>query len=262
MWFRSLFSGRRSTRRSSMTVQLFRSATLHRNAGRYEEAATLVREGLELDPNNVVGLLLAGSLHAVFRETELAQTAFERVLTIDPTQPRALLGMARTSLEIGEAAVCAEYLRRALGLYPDFPEARALLEAVSHADVDTAPRPGATQPFRVERLRVPPEIREALLARVDATLIFAHPRAKGTEEVAAHTARLCRLTSGMLARCGLKRWTHAVVEGAAETTFLRADEEIVLSLVFGRDIDMTAGLAHLDRVWTNCRQELAAQVAS
>jgi tetratricopeptide (TPR) repeat protein len=245
-----------------MTVQLFRSATLHRNAGRYEEAATLVREGLELDPNNVVGLLLAGSLHAVFRETALAQTAFERVLRIDPTQPRALLGMARTSLEIGEAAVCADYLRRALGLYPDFPEARALLEAVSHADVDTARRPGVAQPFRVERLRVPPESREALLARVDATLIFAHPRAKATDEVAEHTARLCRLTSGMLSRCGLKRWTHAVVEGAAETTFLRSDEEIVLSIVFGRDIDMTAGLAHLDRVWTNCRQELAAQVAS
>jgi hypothetical protein len=66
----------------------------------------------------------------------------------------------------------------------------------------------------------------------------------------------------MLARCGLKRWTHAVVEGVGETTFLRADEDIVLSLVFGRDMDMTAGLAHLDRVWTNCHHELAAEVAS
>lgn len=263
MWFSHLWSdGRSSRRRSPTTVQLFRSATLHRNAGRFEEAAALVERGLGLDPNNVVGLLLAGSLHAVFRETQLAQTAFERVLTLDPTHPRALLGMARMALEAGEAGTCTDFLRRALGRYPDFPEARALLEAVSHADGDAAPRQGATQPLRIERLRVPQESRETLLARIDATLIFAQPRGTSTDDVAARTARLCRLTGAMLARCGLRRWTHAVLEGAAETTFLRADDEVVLSIAFGRDIEMGAGLAHVDRLWTNCRQELASQVAS
>jgi tetratricopeptide (TPR) repeat protein len=243
-------------------VQLFRSATVHRNAGRFEEAALLVEQGLQLDPNNVVGLLLAGSLHAVFRETQLAQTAFERVLTVDPTHPRALLGMARMALEAGEAGTCTDFLRRALGRYPDFPEARALLDAVSHADVDTAPRPATTQPLRIERLRVPQESREALLTRLDATLIFAQPRGKHTDEVVTRTARLCRLTTTMLARCGLRRMTHAVLEGAAETTFLRANDEIVLSLAFGHDIELAAGLAHVERVWATCRQDQAAPVVS
>lgn len=261
MWLRRLWSDRKSRRQSTTTVQLFRTATLHRNAGRFEEAATLVERGLQLDPNNVVGLLLAGSLHAVFRETQLAQTAFQRVLSLDPTHPRALLGMARMALEAGEAGSCTDFLCRALGRYPDFPEARALLEAVAQADVDTA-RPAATQPLRLERLRLPQESREALLARIDATVIFAQPHGTSTGEVAARTARLCRLTGAMLTRCGFRRWTHAVLEGAAETTFLRADEDVVLSIAFGRDIEMGAGLAHVERVWANCRQELASQVTS
>jgi tetratricopeptide (TPR) repeat protein len=244
------------------TVQLFRSATLHRNAGRFEEAASLVEQGLQLDPNNLVGLLLAGSLHAVFRETQMAQTAFERVLTIDPTHPRALLGMARMALEAGQAGTCTDFLRRALGRYPDFPEAQALLEAVSHADVEATPRPAKSRRLRIERLRVPQESREALLTKLDATLIFAQPRGTATDEVATRTARLCRLTGTMLARCGMLRLTHAVLEGAAETTFLRADDEVVLSLAFGQDMELAAGLAHTERVWATSRHEPVAQGVS
>jgi tetratricopeptide (TPR) repeat protein len=262
MWFNRLWTTRTSSPRSSTTVQLFRQATLHRNAGRFEEAAALVERGLRLDPDNVVGLLLAGSLHAVFRETQLARTAFQRVLTLDPTHPRALLGMARMALEAGEAETCADFLRRALGRYPDFPEARALLEAMSHAAADPAPRPASTPAVRVERLRVPQESRETLLARTDARLIFAHPHGTSTEEVAARTSRLCRLTDALFARGGLGRLAYAVLESAAETTFLRADGEMVLSIAFGREIEISAGLAHVERVWANCHQELAAQVAS
>ena len=262
MWFTRLWTARTSGRRSPTTVQLFRQATLHRNAGRFEEAAALVQRGLHLDPDNVVRLLLAGSVHAVFRETQLAQTAFERVLALDPTHPRALLGMARMALEAGGVGTCADFLRRALGRYPDFPEARALLEAVSHAGADTAPRPAPTSAILVERLRVPQESREALLARIDATLICAQPHGTSTEEVAARTSRLCRLTGALLTRSGLGPLTYAVLEGAAETTFLRADGEIVLSLAFGRDIEISAGLTHVERVWANCHHELASQVAS
>lgn len=259
MWLRRLWSDGPSQRRSTTsTVQLFRSATLHRNAGRFEEAASLVEQGLQLDPNNVVGLLLAGSLHAVFRETQMAQTAFERVLTIDPTHPRALLGMARMALEAGQAGTCTDFLRRALGRYPDFPEAQALLEAVSHADVDAAPRPAASQPLPIERLRVPKESREALLTRLDATLIFAQPRVATTGEAASRTARVCRLTGTLLTRCGLRRLTHAVLESASETTFLRADDEVVLSLAFGQDMELAAGLGHLERVWATSPHEPVA----
>jgi tetratricopeptide (TPR) repeat protein len=263
MWLSRLWTAKKETSgRPPTTVQFFRQATLHRNAGRFEEAAALVEQGLRLDPDNVVGLLLSGSIHAVFREMEKARAAFQRVLALDPTHPRALLGMARMALEEGETESCADFLRRALARYPDFPEATALLEAVSQGTAEVAPRPAPTTNFRVERLRVPQESREALLARIDATLIFAQPRGTSTEEVASRTSRVCRLTGSMLTRCGFKGLKHAILEGAAETTFLRADGAVVLSIAFGRDVEINAGLAHLDRVWTNCHQELASQVAS
>jgi tetratricopeptide (TPR) repeat protein len=263
MWLPRLWTAKKQTSgRPPTTVQFFRQATLHRNAGRFEEAAALVEQGLRLDPDNVVGLLLSGSIHAVFREMEKAQLAFQRVLTLDPTHPRALLGMARMALEEGETENCTDFLRRALARYPDFPEATALLEAVSQGAAEAAPRPAPVANFRVERLRVPQESREALLARIDATLIFAQPRGTSTEEVATRTSRVCRLSGSMLTRCGLKGLKQAVLEGAAETTFLRADGEVVLSIAFGRDVEINAGLTHLERVWTNCHQELASQVAS
>ncbi len=252
--------GRRRRRRSS-TVQIFRQASRHRDEGLFEEAALLVEQGLRLDPDNLVGLLLAGSLHTVFREMTLARVAFERVLAIDRTHPRALLGLARIALEQGDPGTCSELLQRALDRYPDFPEARALLEVVQ---TTAQAAPAASPPpatLRLDRIRVPTDSREALLARIDATLIFAQPRGSRTEELAQRTAQLCRLAGAMLARSGLSALHHAVIEGAAETAFLRADGHVVLSIAFGRDVELAAGLAHLERVWSHCRQELASEVA-
>ncbi|MGH7392605.1 MAG: tetratricopeptide repeat protein [Candidatus Rokuibacteriota bacterium] len=252
----------RSGRKPPTTVRIFRQASRDRDEGRFEEAADLVETGLRLDPDNLVGLLLAGSLHTVFREMHLAKTAFERVLSIDRAHPRALLGLARIALEEAEPGTCTELLQRALDRYPDFPEARALLDVVRTASEQVPQRPGPpVAALRVDRLRVPSDSREALLARIDATLIFAQPRGSRTEELAARTAQLCRLAAAMLTRCGLGPMHHAVIEGAAETTYLRADGQVVLSMAFGRDVELAAGLVHLERVWSNCRQELAIEVA-
>jgi len=249
-----------SGRRPATPLQVFRQASRYRDEGRFEEAADLVAQGLRRDPDNLVGLMLAGSLHTVFREMPLARAAFERVLAIDRAHPRALLGLARIALEEAEPGTCTELLQRALDRYPDFPEARALLDVVRTSTTQPASRPAApVTGLRVDRLRVPTDSREALLARIDATLIFAQPRGSRTEELAARTAQLCRLAAAMLARSGLGTLHHAVIEGAAETTYLRADGQVVLSMAFGRDVDMAAGLAHLERVWSNCRHEMAAE---
>lgn len=247
---------------SPTTVQIFARARRCRDEGRFEEAAALVAQGLRLSPDSLVGHLLAGSLHAVFRETPLARAAFERVLALEPTHPRALLGLARIALEEGEAAACTELLRRALARYPDFPEAQALLDVVLSPSAGAAAkrpaRPAAA--LRVDRLRVPAESREVLLARADATLIFAQPRGLRTEELTARIAQLCRVASVMLTRSGLGPLHHAVIEGAAETTYLRTDGEVILSIAFGRDVRTDAALAHLERVWAGCLTELAGQV--
>lgn len=247
-------------RRPPSTVQIFRQASRQRDAGRFKEAAALIARGLELDPDNLVGHLLAGSLHAVSREMRLAQAAFERVLALDPTHPRALLGLARIALEEGEAGTCTEHLRRALARYPDFPEAQALLEVVRAGT--TGPRsPGSPTSVRLERLRVPADSRELLLARIDATLILAQPASIGTDQLAARTAQLCRLAAAMLSRSGLGPLHHATIEGAAESTYLRADGEVVLSLAFSRDVEPAVALADLERVWSDCHHELTREVA-
>jgi cytochrome c-type biogenesis protein CcmH/NrfG len=243
------------------TVQMFRQASRFRTEGRFEEAADLVKRGLQQDPDSIVGHLLAGSLHAVFREMELAKAAFERVLALDHTHPRAMLGLAQIAVQEGASGTAGELLKRALTHYPDFPEARALLDVVNSI-AGTPPRSArTTAAVRLDRLRVPSENRELLIARIDATLILAQPRGARTEELAGRTAQLCRMAGAMLSRAGLGGLKQVVIEGAAETTFMRADGEVVLSLAFSRDTEIAAGLAHLERVWANCRSELASAVA-
>jgi len=262
MIFSRIWHTVRGGRRLPASVKIFRQARRFRDEGRLEEAAALVASGLLLDRENVVGHLLAGSLHAMLREMAKARTSFARVLALEPTHPRALLGLARITLEEGDTEACVELLTRALTRYPDFPEAKALLDvAQSLPHHDAAKRPPPSVVVRADRLRLPVECREALLARADATLMFAQPRGLRTEEVAARAAKLCRIASAMLARAGLGPLHHAVIEGAAETTYLRVDGEVVLTLAFGREVKAANARDHLERVWANCRSELARQVA-
>src|SRR6267142_1971139 len=215
----------RGERRRPTSAQTFRRAQRLRDEGRFEDAAALVDSGLVLEPGSVVGHLLAGSLHVILRESGQARTSFER----------------------------------ALALEPDFPEARALLEVVKGLPASDAAKRSAppNSAIRADRLRLPAESREALLARADATLVFAQPRGPRTEAVVARAAKLSRVAAAMLARAGLGPLRHAVIEGAAETTYLRADDAALLTLAFDRDVKAATAIAHLERVWANCRSELA-----
>src|SRR5439155_1117849 len=171
---------------------VFRRAQRLREQGRYRRAAALVDEALIHDPRNVVGHLLAASLHMVLRESGRARTSFERVLALEPTQPRALLGLARIELEDGETAACCALLSRALARYPDFPEARAVLEVARGLLATSDAKGYATSDGAVEadRLRLPTESREALFVRADATVIVAVPREPRTDAVAARAGLL------------------------------------------------------------------------
>jgi tetratricopeptide (TPR) repeat protein len=278
-------------RRQPTSAQMFRQAQRLRDDGRFEDAAELVADALIREPASVVGHLLSGSLHMTLRETGQARTSFERVLALEPTQPRALLGLARLALEDGEVRTCRDLLSRALARYPDFPEARALLDVTRDlapsADpkraatpvfvptaipiatparmpaVTTATRPAATQApaakaaTPVDRLHLPTESREALFMRPDATLVFAEPRGLRTEAVAARAVKLARIATAVLARAGFGPLRHAVIEGAAETTYLRTDDAALLTLAFDRDVTAATAVSHLERVWGSCRSDLA-----
>lgn len=246
-------------RRQPTSAQMFRQAQRLRDEGRFEDAAEIVENALLNEPGSVVGHLLAGSLHMTLRETGQAQTSFERALALEPTQPRALLGLARIAIEEGEMAVCRELLAKALARYPDFPEARALLEAAGGLAGSAGAKRAVTpsDPIRADRLRLPEESREAVFARRDATLVFASPRGPRSEAVAAGAVKLARIATAMLARAGLGPLRHAVIEGAAETTYLRADDAAVLALAFDSDVRSATAVAHLERAWDSCRSELA-----
>jgi tetratricopeptide (TPR) repeat protein len=237
-------------------VQLFRRASRYRDDGRFEEAADLVASGLRVEPDSAVGHLLAGSLHAVFREMHLARASFERVLALDPTHPRALLGMARIALEEGDRTASAGYLQRALERYPDFPEATALLDVVTSLEALPAPALTSVVSVRLDRLRAPSECRELLVARADGALLAAQPRGPRIQEATARLTRVCRLGGAMLERARLGGLKHAVLERAEETRFVRTDGTALLSLLLPREPDVTPGLVHLERVWANCTAEL------
>jgi tetratricopeptide (TPR) repeat protein len=242
-------------------VQLFRRASRYRDDGRFEEAADLVATGLQSEPGSAVGHLLAGSLHTVFREMQRARASFERVLALDPTHPRALLGMARIALEEGDRNASAGYLDRALERYSDFPEARALLEVVTSLEALSAPALTALVNLRVDRLRPPAECRELLVSRADGAILAAQPRGVRTPDSVARLIRVCRLAGAMLGRARLGGLKHIVIEGTAETTFVRTDGAALVSLQLPREPDITPGLVHLERVWSNCTAELRDHVA-
>lgn len=252
------------SRRSTSTVHLFREAIRCRDEGRFEEATELVERGLDLDHDNLVGLLLSGSLHCVFREMDAARADFERVLAVESTHPRALLGLARIAFEAGDPAACGVLLERALARYPDFPEAQALLEVTATPGPAAHQRP--PQPARPsinpDRLRLPAEAVETVVARSDASLIFAQPWGARAEEHASVSARLCRVASALLTRCGYGPLRQAAVEGTAELVLLRTDGEVVLSITMDRDADLNAAETRSERVWAGVRQELGGRGAA
>jgi tetratricopeptide (TPR) repeat protein len=246
-------------KRRSTSAEMLRRAQRLRDQGRIGRAAEIVNQALLLDPRSVVGHLLAASLHMVLRDTVQARTAFERVLALEPTQPRALLGLARVALEEDDVPACRALLTRALARYPDFPEARALLEVARGlaVSIDAKPTVRSNGAMSNDELRLPAESREALFMRADATLVFAEPRGPRSDAVAGSAMKLARVATAMLARAGLGPLRHAVVEGAADTTYLRGDDAALLALAFDRDLKSSTALEHLERVWGRCRSELA-----
>lgn len=242
----------------SPALAALREATRHRDAGRFEEAAELVAVVLRLNPDSVAGHLLAASLHGVFRDMARAREDFERALALDPGNPRALLGLARLALEEDDPARATVLLDRALSRYPDFPEATALLEIARGQTASSGAR-GRHAPVRLQaaRLGAPVETRELLLARTDGSLILARPQGPRSDELAVRAAQICRLATAALDRAGLGPLRSAILEGAADTTFLRTDETILLSLALGPDADAALTLPQLERVWTSALAELA-----
>jgi tetratricopeptide (TPR) repeat protein len=252
-----------SRRRPASIIKLFQQADQYRRSGRFEEAAELVAHGLRLNPNNISGHLVAAHLHVALRRIDPAKVEFQRVLSLDPDHPRALLGLARIAMEEGDFSTCTESLERALLRYPDFPEAKALQDVVIGYAVPSSSPPQRQVPTGVaprgDVFQAPVGSRQLILIQTDGAPVFSQPGDGRKEELAAHVAQVFRITSAVFTRCGLGAFRRGIVDGASETTFLRGGAGLILSLTFPHDVEIGFGLHQTDRLWTSSLQELGLQ---
>ena len=89
------------------------------DAENYELAGTLLRAGLEKNPDDFVWLTAAGNLHFTQRHYERAESFYRRALSLEPQDSTALCNLAGVLYETGrydEALILAE---NALQIEPD-----------------------------------------------------------------------------------------------------------------------------------------------
>jgi tetratricopeptide (TPR) repeat protein len=239
--------------RSSSATALFRRADQYRSEGRYREASQLVARGLAQVPDSIVGHLLSAYLCMARREIEPAKFALRHVLTLDPYQPRALLGLARIVLEEGDPDGAVPLLDKALAFYPNFPEAQALRDMIENW-------PSAATPSTMEipRLEVSessstdrPAARDLIVTQSDGTLVRAGTDVEDerAKPLAAHQTQVLRMATAILKRAGVGALEHAAIETTAGTTLLVREGDMYLSAMVDEAIDASAALTGVGSLW-------------
>jgi tetratricopeptide (TPR) repeat protein len=231
--------------RPRTATDFFRQADQCRNEGRYDEAAELVTRGLTEVPDSRLGHLLKGYVHAARRQIEPARVAFSQVLTYDPYHPRALLGLARLSIEEGDLDGSSVFLDRALRCYPDFPEAQALRDLLE--TWTTAPDLGAPS-APPENLDVGSSVRDVLVSRADGTLVAVRVHTEHVDAVAQHMSRVIRMATATLRRAGLGDLRRGIIQADGSTVVVLSDTDLVLSATLDGHADATAALEQLGQL--------------
>jgi tetratricopeptide (TPR) repeat protein len=242
MTLKTLWSTVKRSPRAPTQVEMFRAASRERDAGHFDVALDLVTRGLAAAPESIVGHMLAGNLQLATRAMAPAREAFEHVLSLDPHQPRALLGLARIAFEEQDAEACRAFLERAIGRYPDFPEAQALLGVL------TAPARAASAIPSARALVLPDCARALVLVGADGAPLASLPDA-GTDAAAGRVHRVTRLAGAILEHAGLGGLRAGVIEDGAETMLLRATDAATLSMTFAGDLSVDTAQAEMDRLW-------------
>jgi tetratricopeptide (TPR) repeat protein len=248
--------------RAASTVELLQKAERARREGRLADAEALVAQVLETDPRNTLAHLLSAYLHATARRAEAARTEFRTVLSLDAEHPRAMLGLARADLEAGDVTSARTLLERALRTYPDFPEARALLDVVQGLG-PTRGEPSAAPPeLRLQQVALPEGTRECMLVDADGVVLLAHPASRTRAALAAHLVRLSGMAGAALRRAGLGQLQRGAVGSNSGTTFLQSDAKLILAVTLGPSPDIATAQRDVDGLWTRCLEEIDAGARS
>ncbi|MGQ0538650.1 MAG: tetratricopeptide repeat protein [Gemmatimonadaceae bacterium] len=88
----------------------------HYNEGKYDEALSVLREGLAIYPNSVELHVGVGYARLARDEFAWARKAFEQALVLDAEHEDALAGLGETLLRFGEAEAAIKSFRKTLEL--------------------------------------------------------------------------------------------------------------------------------------------------
>ena len=86
------------------------------NEGQYDEALTVLREGLALYPNSVELHVGVGYAQLAREEYAWARRSFEQALVLEPEHEDGLAGLGETLLKLGQDAAAQRCFRRTLEL--------------------------------------------------------------------------------------------------------------------------------------------------
>ena len=183
-----------------------------RRAGQMAEAEALVTQA-RIDPRNGLALLLSGYLHAAPGAPDAAAHRVPDRARDGPRPPRAMLGLAKTTSRRASRGLRARAARAGAPVYPDFPEARALLDvvgAVLTGRGESTPGPLTALQFRQLASRRARE--SAWWWASTAPCSFSHPVSRTRQALADHLAsrgrrhgRRAALGRAGLGRCGAAR---------------------------------------------------------
>ena len=102
---------------------------LYEGQGRYDEAWTLVRRSLELDPTDWEVCQQAGEIQRARGRCPEAVPYYERAILLNPTDRESVRHLTDCHLRMGSVAKAIDLLRRTLDRGPEDPELRRLLGA-------------------------------------------------------------------------------------------------------------------------------------
>src|SRR3954451_15369250 len=86
------------------------------NEGQYDDALTVLREGLSLYPNAVELHVGVGYAQLAREEFAWARRSFEEALVLEPEHEDGLAGLGETLLKLGQEEAAVRCLRRTLEL--------------------------------------------------------------------------------------------------------------------------------------------------
>ncbi|HXJ79160.1 MAG TPA: tetratricopeptide repeat protein [Candidatus Methylomirabilis sp.] len=235
-------------RQRSTPAVLFRRADRCCSQGRYDEAAVFVAQGLRQAPDSSVGHLISAYLHVAGRRMDRAKGEFERVLAIDPFHPRALLGLARISIEDQDLATAKTFLDRALQYYSDFPEAQALREML--ADWPRMKADGSEAPARalLGAPSQPAREYDVVAMRTDGRLVLLGMDEDRGRQLAQHLMQVYRTASATLSRADLGSLRSAAIDVGSCMVFLLKDADLLFSATLDGPVEVGAGSAHIGRL--------------